>query len=68
MEYNNENHSCLECIWHDQCESEEICSMFDPGRLPTDEEIEIEIEIKRKQYGIAYQKYIEQYGDGRNDQ
>ena len=37
MEYKSEKPSCLECIWRDQCESDEICDFFDPGRLPTDE-------------------------------
>lgn len=45
MEYRNEKPSCLECIWCDQCASDEICDFFDPGRLSTDEEIELEIEI-----------------------
>lgn len=68
MGYPKEQRSCLECIWYDQCGNDEICSMFDPGELLTDEEIKIEIEIRRRQYGAEYQKYIEQYGDGRNDQ
>lgn len=68
MEYKSEKSSCLECIWRDQCESDEICDFFDPGRLPTDEEIELEIEIQRNQYRLDFHKYADEYGDGRNDQ
>lgn len=68
MEYKSEKPSCLECIWCDQCASDEICDFFDPGRLSTDEEIELEIEIQRNQYRLGFQKYIDEYGDGRNDQ
>lgn len=67
MDYNKQ-HSCLECIWYDQCGSEEICDFFDSGRLPTDEEIEIAYEIAKEEYKNHYYKYITEYGDGRNDQ
>lgn len=63
MEYKSEKPSCLECIWRDQCESDEICDFFDPGRLPTDEEIELETEMLRQQYSNDYQKYLEENGD-----
>lgn len=68
MEYNNEQHSCLECIWRDQCESDEVCDFFDSGRLPTDEELAIADEIAKAEYRDAYYKYISEYGDGRYDQ
>lgn len=63
MEYKSEKPSCLECIWHDQCGCDEICVFFDPGRLPTDEEIELETEMLRQQYSNDYQKYLEENGD-----
>ena len=28
---NSENYSCVDCIWHDQCESDVPCGFFDPG-------------------------------------
>lgn len=68
MEYKNEQHSCIDCIWHDQCESDEVCDLFDPGRLPTDEEIELQIEIGREQYRSEFHQYVKEYEDGQCDQ
>lgn len=62
MEYKNEQHSCLECIWHDQCESEEPCDFFDPGRLPTDEEMAAADEVAKAEYRWGYYKYLNEYG------
>ena len=28
----SENYSCVDCIWHDQCESDVPCDFFDTGR------------------------------------
>ena len=45
---NSENYSCVDCIWHDQCESDVLCDFFDSGRSGeslTDDEIESGIEL-----------------------
>jgi len=60
----NEKYSCVDCIWHDQCESDELCDFFDSGRSGgslTDVEIEIQIEQGRRQFISEYQKYIGEY-------
>lgn len=49
----SENYSCVDCIWHDQCESDMPCDFFDTGRSGgtlTDREIEIRIDINRQEY------------------
>ena len=66
----NENYTCLNCIWHDQCESDEPCGFFDRGQSAlelSDGEIEIDIEVGRKEYGQAYQKYIQEFCDGNKE-
>ncbi len=67
---NSENYSCVDCIWHDQCESDVPCDFFDTGRsggLLTDGEIEICIENNRKEYEKAYLEYADEYSDGNTD-
>lgn len=61
-----EKYTCLDCIWHDQCESDEPCDFFDRGQSVldlSDAEIEKDIEAGRKEYGQAYQKYIQEFSD-----
>lgn len=55
----NGEHSCLECLWHDQCEDERICGFFSP----IDEDLEIKMSLfdeekARKEYQEEYQEYI----------
>lgn len=62
----NEKYSCLDCIWHDQCESDEPCDFFDRGQNVidlADSEIEADIEAGRKEYNQAYQKYIQEFSN-----
>ena len=43
----NENYSCVDCIWHDQCESDVPCEFFDAGHSGdtlTDEEVKAAVE------------------------
>lgn len=59
---NNEKYSCVDCIWHDQCESDQPCGFFDRGQYGvdlSDDEIEMETEIRRKEYSQAYQRYVQ---------
>lgn len=70
MDYEIENKSCLNCIWHDQCEDIEPCAFFDNGQYDdaqTDSEIEIQLEIDRKKYDQEYQKYIKEFSDGNRE-
>ena len=67
---NSENYSCVDCIWHDQCESDVPCDFFDTGRSGgtlTDGEIEIGIELNRQEYKKAYAEYVGEYSDGNID-
>lgn len=60
----NEKYSCLDCIWHDQCESEEPCGFFDRGRYGlelSEDEIHASIESNREKYNREYQKYIQEF-------
>lgn len=64
---NNEKYSCVDCIWHDQCESDKPCDFFDRGQSGgslTDGEIEIQIEHDRFRYTQEYEKYIDEFSDG----
>ena len=64
---NSENYSCVDCIWHDQCESDVLCDFFDSGRSGeslTDDEIESGIELNRQEYKKAYAEYVGEYSDG----
>ena len=66
----NENYSCVDCIWHDQCESDVLCDFFDSGRSGeslTDDEIESGIELNRQEYKKAYAEYVGEYSDGNID-
>lgn len=61
---NNEVYSCLDCIWHDQCEDEKSCEFFDRGQIQvSDEELESQIESGRIKYRNEYAKYANEYGD-----
>lgn len=53
--------SCAECIWNDQCKTfSSKCVYFDSINVfPTDDEIDNQIELKRKNYHNLYQKYIQ---------
>ena len=67
---NSENYSCVDCIWHDQCESDVLCDFFDSGRSGeslTDDEIESGIELNRQEYKKAYAEYVGEYSDGSID-
>lgn len=62
MENNTGKYSCVDCIWQDQCQSDEPCAFFDDGSgLPTDEEIEIQIEHGRKEYREEFHEYVSEY-------
>jgi len=66
----SENYSCVDCIWHDQCESDVLCDFFDSGRSGeslTDDEIESGIELNRQEYKKAYAEYVGEYSDGNID-
>lgn len=67
---NSENYSCVDCIWHDQCESDVLCDFFDSGRSGeslTDDEIESGIELNHQEYKKAYAEYVGEYSDGNID-
>lgn len=67
---NSENYSCVDCIWHDQCESDVLCDFFNSGRSVeslTDDEIESGIELNRQEYKKAYAEYVGEYSDGNID-
>ena len=67
---NSENYSCVDCIWHDQCESDVLCDFFDSGRSGeslTDDEIESGIELSRQEYKKAHAEYVGEYSDGNID-
>lgn len=62
-----DKYSCVDCIWHDQCESAEPCDFFDTGREVvslTDDEICLYTEIQRSQFENDYLEYVKEYGDG----
>lgn len=62
-----DKHSCVDCIWYDQCESAEPCDFFDAGREVvslTDDEICLYTEIQRNQFEKDYLEYVKEYGDG----
>lgn len=64
MKNRNDKLPCIDCIWHDQCEDEKPCSFFDDGHnsmIPTDEEIELQIETGRKKFESNYREYISEY-------
>lgn len=63
---NNESYSCVDCIWHDQCESSVPCEFFDAGcdESLVDDKIEKIIESDRKEYGKAYTEYVSEFSDG----
>lgn len=61
---NSEVYSCLDCIWHDQCEDEKPCEFFDRGQNQMSEkELESQIESGRVKYRNEYDKYINEYSD-----
>ena len=67
---NSENYSCVDCIWHDQCESDVLCDFFNSGRSGeslTDDEIESGFELNRQEYKKAYAEYVGEYSDGNID-
>lgn len=67
---NCENYSCVDCIWHDQCESDVPCDFFDSGRSGeslTDDEIKSGVELNRQEYEKAYAEYVGEYSDGNID-
>ena len=67
---NSENYYCVDCIWHDQCESDVLCDFFNSGRSGeslTDDEIESGIELNRQEYKKAYAEYVGEYSDGNID-
>ena len=60
----NENYSCVDCIWHDQCESDVPCEFFDAGHSGdtlTDEEVKAAVELNRQEYGKAYAEYVSEF-------
>ena len=64
---NSENYSCVDCIWHDQCESDVPCEFFDAGHSGdtlTDEEVKAAVELNRQEYGKAYAEYVSEFSDG----
>lgn len=64
---NSENYSCVDCIWHDQCESDVLCDFFDAGHSGdtlTDEEVKAAVELNRQEYGKAYAEYVSEFSDG----
>lgn len=65
MENNIEKYSCVDCIWQDQCQSDEPCEFFFRGQLeselPTDEEIEVRIETERQKFHREFQKYVGEF-------
>ena len=63
----NENYSCVDCIWHDQCESDVPCEFFDAGHSGdtlTDEEVKAAVELNRQEYVKAYAEYVSEFSDG----
>ncbi len=63
----NENYSCVDCIWHDQCKSDVPCEFFDAGHSGdtlTDEEVKAAVELNRQEYGKAYAEYVSEFSDG----
>ena len=63
----NENYSCVDCIWYDQCESDVPCEFFDAGHSGdtlTDEEVKAAVELNRQEYGKAYAEYVSEFSDG----
>lgn len=58
--------TCLDCLWHDQCKTDNVCDDF----TPVDEEKEIEdfVEEKRKEFNKEYFEYEKEYSDGRYGQ
>ena len=63
----NENYSCVDCIWHDQCESDVPCEFFDAGHSGetlTDEDVKAAVELNRQEYGKAYAEYVSEFSDG----
>ena len=63
----NENYSCVDCIWHNQCESDVPCEFFDAGHSGdtlTDEEVKAAVELNRQEYGKAYAEYVSEFSDG----
>lgn len=70
MGNNNEIYSCVDCIWRDQCPSNELCEFFDRGQYDeelSEEEIELQLEINRSEYAQAYQEYIQEFSDGNKE-
>lgn len=66
----NEKYSCVDCIWHDQCESDELCGFFDRGCYGlelSDDDIELNVKSDRVAYGQAYEKYIQEFSDGNKE-
>lgn len=63
MDYQNEKHSCENCIWRDQCAEEMPCDNFDDGmggaELPSETEIEVKVEVNRSQYREGFEKYTD---------
>lgn len=59
----DEKISCKNCIWRDQCENDTPCNDFDDGvssaALPSEEEIELQVEIDREQYRDGFEKYTD---------
>lgn len=67
---NSENYSCVDCIWHDQCESDVPCDFFDSGHSGislTDDEIKTGVELNRQEYEKAYAEYVGEFSDGNID-
>lgn len=67
---NSENYSCVDCIWHDQCESDVPCEFFDMGHSGdslTDDEIKATVELNRQEYEKAYAEYVSEFSDGNID-
>lgn len=65
MENNIGTYTCVDCIWQDQCQSDEPCEFFDRGQsedsLLSDEEVEARIESERHKFHKEFQKYVEEY-------
>lgn len=66
----NEKYSCVDCIWHEQCDNYEPCEFFDRGQHGlelSDDDLELSVESGRKEYDQEYQKYIQEFSDGNKE-
>ena len=60
----SENYSCVDCIWHDQCESDVPCDFFDTGRSGG-EQIAADFQpVFVQEYEKVYMEYVGETCDG----